>query len=68
MIGNSSTTITNEHELRVVEALVSSMMYLKAVATKEGQHFIAYALDDVIQMAQEQTDINVKVKKAEINA
>jgi len=52
MMQNFFPKVANDDELSVVDSLIESLRYLQKEALKDGQNFIAYAIDDAILEAQ----------------
>jgi len=52
MIKNYLPEVMDEDELQVIESLIESLRFLKGEAGREGQAFIAYAIEDVILQAK----------------
>lgn len=48
MLKNYLPNVMNSDEKKVVDSILSSLTYLKQEALREGQAFIAYAIDDAI--------------------
>jgi len=44
--------IMDEKEVKIIASLIESLKYLKCEAEREGQDFIAYAIEDAILQAK----------------
>ncbi|PHS77382.1 MAG: hypothetical protein COB59_09295 [Rhodospirillaceae bacterium] len=48
MLRNYLPEVMDKDERQVVDSLIQSLVYLKKEAQREGQAFIAYAIEDAI--------------------
>ncbi|PCI39365.1 MAG: hypothetical protein COB46_09070 [Rhodospirillaceae bacterium] len=56
MFRNYLPDVMGAEEHKVVDSLIKSLVYLKEEAQREGQAFIAYAIEDAIIHAKEARD------------